>query len=158
MQAASTTEPPARKERLKARRDRRRMPVSFPHCGAEFHFKADEIRNSAPCAKCGENLVMPLGRVSRDHGGVLGQSRGRLTGPELEQVIILQATDAIRRWEEVCASTSSTPEERKAAMLAAYWKLFPRRGKSIVLNGKRYKGISRRTGLEIRVTPVSPKT
>jgi hypothetical protein len=100
---------------------------------------------------------MPLGRVLTDSGQVLGLSRGGVTGQELHELIRLQATAAIQRWEELTAKESSSPEERKAAKLAAFWALFPLGRKSFEVNGKRYKRISNRKGIDIRVTPAPEK-
>jgi hypothetical protein len=128
-----------------------------PYCGAEFHFTAGEIRNSVPCSKCSKDLIMPLGRVSRDRGQVFGLARGGLTGGEWDELFRLQATDAIRRWEEVTTRQSSSPEERKDATWAVVRALFPKGKKSFVMNGKRYKVISNAKVTEIRVTPVPQK-
>jgi hypothetical protein len=125
-----------------------------PFCGDEFHFAADEVRNTAPCSNCGKDLTMPLGRLSQDRNEVLGLHSGWHTSEELDKLIRLQATGAIQRWEEVMGTESSTPEERKAATWAVVRALFPSGRKSFDLNAKRYKVISNAKITEIRVTPV----
>jgi hypothetical protein len=128
-----------------------------PYCGSEFHFTASEFRDSALCAKCGKELTMPLGRLSPDRGDVFGISRGCYQGDDLDRCIRIRATAAIRQWEEVTARQSSSPEERRAAMLAVHWALFPLHGKAFILDGKRYKSISTARRFEIRVAPVVKK-
>ena len=110
----------------------RRFPC--PECGADFHFKADEPRISAPCAKCGKLLTMPHGKFDPEHltmgvnfGGddsgkvelVLGRSMGWSTPEEREKVTKTNAIYLIERWEEVRTFPYSSPDDIKKAGDAA---------------------------------------
>jgi len=143
----------------------RRFPC--PECGAEFHFKADETRPTAPCLKCGARLVMPHGRFDVTHategvsigGGslgsrepVFGRETGWSTAEEQSKLNKTHAIEAIRRWEDLVAKGAS-PEECRTAEKAVFWAIWSDPKKPFDLDGKRYKGISRAKGLSVSVTP-----
>jgi hypothetical protein len=100
---------------------------------------------------------MPLGSFYPGYGGTMGRSSGAFGPQDHDRVTRIQGTKTIQRWEEVEANPSSTPEERHEAKWAVRWALFPIRDRWFVLNGKRYKTISRPSGLEIRIMPARPK-
>ncbi len=149
--------------------EERRFPC--PYCGFEFHYTPDEPRLSAPCLKCGKKLTMPHGKfdmkyVTPGPGApsdlltrkpVFGLQSGGMTGEQLEYLMRRNATWAIRRWEEVTVKPSSSPEDCRTAELEVYWALWSFPAKSFVLDGKRYKGISREKGLSVSVTPSPEK-
>jgi hypothetical protein len=146
----------------------RRFPC--PECGAEFYFKADEPRISAPCAKCGKLLIMPHGQFDEEHvtmgvsfGGdgagtmeqVLGRSMGWSTPQEREKVIKANAIYLIDRWEEVRAFPYSSPDDIKKARNDAMSAIWPK--KTFTHNGKKYTRISNSKRHELVVTEMTPK-
>jgi hypothetical protein len=149
--------------------EERRFPC--PYCGYEFHYTPDEPRLSVPCSKCGKKLIMPHGSFNRKHATpgigvgedwitrepVFGLESGGHTREELESLSRRNAIGAIRRWEEVAAKPLAGSEQCRAAELEVYWALWSFPGKSIILDGKRYKGISRVKGLSVSVTPAPEK-
>ncbi len=139
-----------------------------PFCGAIYHFTTDEARLTAPCPKCGKELAMPHGSFDMTHATsmdpsgqlpkmVMGLSNGGMTADEWAKLFRAQATEAIRSWEEIAAKPSVNPGECRAAELKVFWALWSFRGKSMIVDGKRYKGISRAKGLSVSVTPVPEK-
>ena len=88
---------------------------------------------------------------------VFGRDSGGLTGPEWEEVRKKNAIGSIRRWEEVAGKLRSSREECRAAELEVFWALWSFPAKSIILDGKRYRGISRAKGLSVSVTPAPEK-
>lgn len=149
--------------------EERRFPC--PYCGFEFHFRSDETRLSAPCSSCGKSLIMPHGSFDMTHATlgigavdsllsqppVFGKQTGGRTIQELEEQLTKNAVAMIRRWEEVTSWIGSSPEACRAAELDVYQALWPRSGKSIILDGKRYKAVSRAKGLSVQVTPAPEK-
>jgi hypothetical protein len=149
--------------------EERKFPC--PYCGFEFHFRSDETRLSAPCSKCGKSLTMPHGNFNMTHATpgigvgdsllskppVFGLSSGGLTLEEWEKVWTKNAIATIRRWEEVTGNLGSSPEACRTAEQEVFWALRPLPGKSIILDGKRYKAISRAKGLSVTVTPAPEK-
>jgi hypothetical protein len=146
----------------------RRFPC--PDCGAEFHFKADEPRISAPCGQCGKLLTMPHGKFDPEHltmgvnfGGddsgkvelVLGRSMGWSTPAEREKVVKANAIYLIERWEEVRAFPYSSQDDIKKAGDAAMSAIWPKR--TFTHNGKKYTRISNSKRHELVVTEVKPK-
>ena len=135
--------------------EERRFPC--PYCGFEFHYTPDEPRKSAPCLKCGKMLIMPHGRFDKSEKIVFGLHTGFRTSEQRENIQRRHAIWAIRRWEEVTAKLSPSRDECRAAELDLFWALWVLPAKSIVLDGKRYKGISRAKGLSVSVTPAPEK-
>jgi hypothetical protein len=147
----------------------RRFPCPF--CGAEFHYTPDEPRLKVPCPKCGKKLTMPhgsfdtrfvTGGIGIDGDGkptapVFGMSPGLMTEGELHESMRRNATWWIRRWEELRAKGGAGHPFCRAVELEVYWALWSFPAKSFVLDGKRYKGISRVNGLTVRVTPAPQK-
>jgi len=87
---------------------------------------------------------------------VYGLDCGGMTPDEWAKLFRARAIEAIRRWEELIAKGASTEECRIAekAVFSAIWS-FPK--KPFDLDGKRYKGISRATGVAVSVTPTPEK-
>ena len=135
--------------------DERRFPC--PRCGFEFHYTPDEPRTSAPCVKCGKMLIMPHGRFDNVKDPVFGLHTGFRTSEEREKSIRKNAIWMIRRWEELTANPNSSREECRSAEQDVYMAMWSLPGKSIVLDGKRYKGNSRAKGLSVSVTPAPEK-
>ncbi len=133
----------------------RRFPC--PYCGSEFHYTSDEPRTSAPCLKCGKKLIMPHGSSTHVQNPVFGCHTGLRTSDEREKSIRKNAIWLIRRWEEVTANPNASREECRTAEMEAFWALWTLPAKSIVLDGKRYKGNSRAKGLSVSVTPAPEK-
>jgi hypothetical protein len=146
----------------------RRFPR--PECGAEFHFKANEARMSAPCVKCGKLLVMPHGRFDVEHttegptiGGdgsgrkelILGRSSGWSTPEEREKVAKANAIDAIEHWEQVRAFPHSSPDDIKKAMNDAMRSFWPK--KTFIHDGKKYTRISNSKRHELLVSEIPAK-
>jgi hypothetical protein len=136
----------------------RRFPC--PECGAEFHFRAEEPRISAPCAECGKLLIMPHFRLDVENGTgntepVLGRSMGWSTSQEREKVIKANAIYLIERWEEVRAFPYSSPDDIKKAANAAMSAIWPKR--TFIHNGKKYTRISNSKRHELVVTEIEPK-
>ena len=88
---------------------------------------------------------------------VFGLRSGGMTDEQREYHTRRNATWAIRRWEEVAAKSSPSRDECRTAELEVYWALWSFPAKSFVLDGKRYKGISRVKGLSVSVTPAPEK-
>ena len=135
--------------------EERRFPC--PSCGFEFHYTPDEPRTSAPCLKCGKKLIMPHGRFDNVKDPVFGRNTGFSTADERESLARKNAIWAIRRWEEVTAKLSPSRDECRTAERDVFWALWTLPTKSIVLDGKRYKGNSRAKGLSVSVTPAPEK-
>ena len=137
--------------------EERRFPC--PYCGFEFHYTPDEPRTLVPCLKCGEDLIMPHGRfdIFPDVDVVFGCHPGWRTPEELDKTTRKNAIWMIRRWEELTANPNSSREECQRAEVDVYMAMWTLPGKSIVFDGKRYKGISRAKGLSVSVTPAPEK-
>ena len=131
--------------------EERRFPCPF--CGFEFHYTPDEPRTSVPCLKCGKKLIMPHGSFDNVQDPVFGRHTGWRTGEQRENLARKNAIWAIRRWEEVTAKLSPSRDECRAAEWDVFWALWTLPAKSIVLDGKRYKGSSRAKGLLVRNGP-----
>jgi uncharacterized Zn finger protein len=147
----------------------RRFPC--PECGQEFHFKADEVRLTVPCGKCGKLLVMPHfrmeaqnvtigvsigGDTSGTHQQVLGRSSGWSTPDECEKVMRANAIYMIEQWERIRAIPSSPPDVVKKAMNDAMSAFWPK--KTFTHNGKKYTKISNSKRHELVVTEIPIKS
>ena len=135
--------------------EERRFPCPF--CGFEFHYTPDEPRTIAPCLKCGEQLIMPHGSFDNWQDPVFGLHTGWRTAEQRENLATKDAIWAIRRWEEVAAKPSPSRDECRTAEQEVFLALWSLPAKSIVLNGKRYKGSSRAKGLSVSVTQAPEK-
>jgi hypothetical protein len=98
-----------------------------------------------------------IGQEALSQAPVLGLSSGGLTAEGWQKVYTNNAIGAIRRWEEVAAKLNPSRDECRTAELEVYWALWSFPAKSFVLDGKRYKGISRVKGLSVSVTPAPEK-
>jgi hypothetical protein len=135
--------------------EERRFPC--PYCGFEFHYTPDEPRKMVPCLKCGKGLIMPHGRFYNRSDEVFGCHPGWRTPEELDKTTRKNAIWMIRRWAELTANPNSSRDECRTAERDVFWALWTLPTKSIVLDGKRYKGNSRAKGLSVSVTPVPEK-
>ncbi len=100
---------------------------------------------------------MPHGRFDNLPEAVFGCHTGLRTLDELDKTTRKNAIWMIRRWDELTANPKSSREECRRAegdVSMAMWSL---PGKSVVFDGKRYKGISRAKGLSVSVTPGTEK-
>ena len=110
-----------------------------------------------PCLKCGKGLIMPHGRFDNSPDLVFGCHTGWRTLEELDKTTRKNAIWMIQRWEKLTADPNSSREERQMAEDDVYMAMWSLPGKSVVFDGKRYKGISRARGLSVSVTPAPEK-